>query len=313
MSTWISDTNRESSIIHAAWLAGNPITILYLTVDLAEADHLVYEVHKVAPNLRLDVSLRVLHAIDRLRPGRHHAVLVDHRVSRRDRSRLIAHIHQEKLPLPIILMFDAAEEDATIQTLKAGADERIVKGPSFARDLPAVIEKALARYESDAAGKSPAPLHWEDPIPKAPESVETQTAAKREPAAADTVVTSHRRLAGGGKRALPRYEVYIPCRVLWQEHSFDGCIHDLSDEGAFVETPAPTPAGSQIGILLTTATEELQLEATVSHYGWYMTAVRNFDGIGIHFENLSAPAAEVLKELRGRSAAPAPPKTTLER
>ena len=45
-----------------------------------------------------------------------------------------------------------------------------------------------------------------------------------------------------------------------------------------------------------TATEELQLEATVSHYGWYMTAVRNFDGVGIHFMNLSAQAAEVLKE-----------------
>jgi hypothetical protein len=68
-----------------------------------------------------------------------------------------------------------------------------------------------------------------------------------------------------------------------------------------------------VGILLKVAAAELQLEATVTHYGWYMTAVRNFDGLGVRFKNLSRQAGDVLRELRNRSADPAPPKTPLER
>ena len=69
-----------------------------------------------------------------------------------------------------------------------------------------------------------------------------------------------------------------------------------------METSAPAPAGSVVGILLTVAAAELQLEATVTHYGWYMTAVRNFDGIGVRFQNLSRQADDILRELRSRSA-----------
>jgi len=314
MNTWISNPQRESSIQHSAAFAAETITALYLTVDLAEADHLVYEMHKIAPNLRLDVSPRVLHAIDRLKSGRHHAVLVNHRVSRKDRSQLIAHIHHEKLPLPIIMIFGPNEEDPTYQTLKAGADERIVKGPSFSRELPAVIEKALTRCESRFRRQAPAPLHWEDPTPK-PEAPKQEKAADKapEPPAFASMVSAYRQRGGAEKRSLPRYEVYIPCSVQWEGRSYDACIHDLSKEGAFVETSASAPAGSVVGILLKVAAAELQLEATVTHYGWYMTAVRNFDGLGIQFKNLTRQAGDILRELRNRSAELPAPKTALER
>jgi CheY-like chemotaxis protein len=314
MNTWISGPQRESSIQHSPPFASETITALYLTVDLAEADYLVYEVHKIAPKLRLDISLRVLHAIDRLRSGRHHAVLVDLRVPRKDRSQLIAHIHKEKLPLPIILIFGRNEEDPAYQALKAGAHERIVKGPSFPEELPAVIEKALTRHQSGVTRQAPAPLHWEDPTPK-PDPLKQEKAAGKapEPPAHASTVPAHRQRSGAEKRISPRYEVYIPCSVQWQNHSYDACIHDLSTEGAFVETAAPAPADSLVGVLLKVAAAELQLEATVTHYGWYMTAVRNFDGIGIRFKNLSRQADDILRELRSRSVDPAPPKAPLER
>jgi CheY-like chemotaxis protein len=271
-------------------------------------------VHKTAPNLCLDISLRILHAIDRLKSGRHHAVLVDLRVPRKDRSQLIAHIHREKLPLPIILIFGPNEEDPAYQTLKAGADERIVKGLSFPQELPAVIEKALTRYESGITRPAPAPLHWEDSTPKLEPLQQEKAAGKApEPPAHASTVPAYRQRRGAEKRTSLRHEVYIPCSVQWQNRSFDACIHDLSKEGAFVETSAPAPAGSLVGILLRVAVAELQLEATVTHYGWYMTAVRNFDGLGVQFQNLSPQATDILRELRSRSADPPPPKTPLER
>ena len=313
MNTWIPNPFRESGNIHSALPAGEPIVTLYLTVDLAAADRLVYEMHRIAPNLRLDISPRLLHAIDRLKSGRHHAVLVDHGVSRKDLSQLITHLRQEKLPLPVILIFGAHEDDPADQTLKAGADERIVRSPSFAQDLPAVIEKALARFKSDARQPSPAPWYWEEPIPKPAEPKKEKAARETALPATPSAAPTHRQPMASARRSSPRYEVYIPCRVLWEEGSYDGCIHDLSKEGAFVETLAPAPAGAVVGILLTVAAAELQLEATVSHYGWYMTAVRNFDGIGIRFQNLSRQADDILKELHARSSAPAPPKTPLAR
>jgi hypothetical protein len=252
--------------------------------------------------------------MDRLKSGRHRAVLVDLRVPRKDRSQLIAHIHQEKLSLPIILIFGANEEDPTHLTLKAGADEPIVKGPSFPQELPAVIERALTRYGSGVTRQAPAPLHWEDPTPK-PEAPKQEKAAEGapEPQPNASMVPAYPQRRGAEKRSSLRYEVYIPCSIQWQDRSYDACIHDLSKEGAFVETSAPAPEGSLVGILLRVAVAELQLEATVTHYGWYMTAVRNFDGLGVQFQNLSPQASDILRELRSRSADPALPKTPLER
>ena len=112
---------------------------------------------------------------------------------------------------------------------------------------------------------------------------------------------------------MPRYEVYIPCNVQWEDKLYDACIRDLSKGGAFVETTAPAPAGSMVGILLKLSSAELRLEATVTHYGWYMTAVRNFDGIGVQFQNLNQRANDILRDLLARGTKPAPQKTALER
>lgn len=101
--------------------------------------------------------------------------------------------------------------------------------------------------------------------------------------------------------------------MAWEDDQYSGCIHDLSEGGAFVETKAPAPTGSLVAIRLKLSPVELRLEAAVTHHGWYMTAVRNFDGVGVQFRNLTAQARDVLKNLIARSARPAPQKTALER
>jgi DNA-binding NarL/FixJ family response regulator len=314
MNTWVSNPHRESSIPQSSPLAAGPVTALYLTVDLAEADYLVYEIHKIAPNLRLDVSPRILHALDRLKSGRHDVVLVHHRVARKDRGQLISHIREQKLPLPIILIFAPHEADPTYQMLKAGADERIVKGPTFVNELPTVIEKALARYESGIKSRVTPPPLWEEfnPNPAAPGKKQTEEGATKPPAAA-APAPGRRQRKGAEKRTSPRYEVHLPCRVQWQEASYDSCIHDLSEEGAFVETRAPAPAGTIITILLKMTSIEVPVKATVTHYGWYMTAERNFDGLGVQFGNVTREAGDLIKELINMSSATPAPKTALER
>ncbi len=314
MNTWISRSSGEGSQPHHVLLAGESITALYLTISLAEADHLANEIHRIAPNLHLDVSLRVVHAIDRLKSGRHRVVLLDQRVSPNDRARLIAYIQREDLTLPIILISGHNEGADACQTSKAGADEPIIRCSGISRELRAVIERALTRNRTGDIRLAPAPLDSEDPL-LVPEAPTHEKAVDLAPASEVPASTAPARCQGGGadNRTMPRYEVYIPCNVQWEDDSYDACIRDLSKGGAFVETTAPAPAGSVVGILLKLSSAELRLEATVTHYGWYMTAVRNFDGIGIQFRNLSGRGNDILRGLIARSTKPAPQKTPLER
>jgi hypothetical protein len=128
--------------------------------------------------------------------------------------------------------------------------------------------------------------------------------------AAERRVQFDRRLSANN-RISPRYEVYVPCRIRWHKTYYDACIHDLSREGAFIETPAPPPDGSRIVICLKAVSAEVEVDATVIHRGWYMTAVRNFDGFGIRFRDLDQPAGDLLKEILRRSSVTAAAKITL--
>jgi CheY-like chemotaxis protein len=292
---------------------GTPLSVLFLTSDLFEADYLAYELRGIAPNLRLDVSPRIRHAFDRLKSGDYDAVLVDQCISRSDRLELIAHIRHQKLPLPTIFILGADEQDSTNQMLRAGADECIVKGPNFINELPLIIQQALLCYQSGVRRGAMKSLPTEMAQPPIEEP--RQEPAARTPALSAIVATSvlpGRQPTVSDRRGSPRREVFIPCRLAWQENSYDACIRDLSEGGAFLETSAPVPVDAKVVIFLFTANAEVRFEAVVTHCGRYLNAVRNFHGFGVRLCNLISEASKVLKELRSRSSEPARPKAALE-
>ena len=57
---------------------------------------------------------------------------------------------------------------------------------------------------------------------------------------------------------------------------------------------------------------DLRLQAEVAHCGWYMTAIRNFNGFGVRFDGLSDETKEMFRKLGSVSLEPAVGKTTLE-
>ena len=293
---------------------GTTINVLFITADLTEADYLVYEIRARAPNIHLEVFPGVQRAIDHFKAGCHDAVLVDHRLSDADRSELIAYIQHLGLATPIILIFGPDIDNPTIRMLRAGADAHVVRGPNFVNELPVIIQQALAGSQSEAKASAlkSSPLKGDSLKPEGPGPESTARTPASPPAGATAAPTGRQRSVSD-RRISQRREVRIPCRLEWHGNSGAAWLHDLSEEGAFLETSALMAAGSEIVIQFDAAGTEVRLEATVTHHGWYLSTDRNFDGFGVQLRNLTPDSRRILQELHSKSTKRAQPKTTLER
>ncbi len=293
------------------------ILVLFLTTDLLAADLLSYEVRKTTPNLRLETFPGIRLALSRLSKGGIDLVLIDKDVPSDEISLIIAHIDEKQLNLPVVLVFGVDAKDPVLQAMKLGADGRIIKGPDFKHDMPIVVRETLANYRpggkrqglrglgSATAEKVPAKsfIALETRQPGLPSSPDT--AASSDSGIPQDQKASNRRISA-------RWQVYIPCHISYLGSIFEACIHDLSDEGAFVESSVSARQGDEIDIILKTASGQMSVRALIAHIGWYLTAVRNFNGFGVRLQNISREAWEVLQQLRLRSGIPAPAKTPLE-
>lgn len=285
------------------------INVLFLTFDYMEADYIAYQMRKVAPHLKLDISLRVPHAINVLLPGHHNAVLIDHRLSVADRSHLIAHIHQQKLDLPVILILGPESMNPSLDMLHAGADEFIIKSPSFAEDLSILIEQAIARRQAGVWRRELSSLPMVSAGPKPQDPTPAQPAHDPAPAA---VGPGPSKGDFSDRRSSARFEVNIPCRLEWHKNLHKAVLRDLSMEGAFVEASISASAGSEIAIYIEVGGQSFKVDATITHRGWYLTEFQNFEGFGVRFFNLGAEITTLLQETCRKSAKPAMAKTTLE-
>ncbi len=288
---------------------GTTINVLFLTADHMDADYIAYQMRKVAPHLKLDISPRVPHAINVLLPGCHNAVLIDHRISVADRFHLIAHIRQQKLDLPVILILGPESMNPSLETLQASADEFIIKSPSLADDLPAVIEQAIARRQAGVWRRELTSLPLVSAGPKPQDPIPAQPAHDPAPAA---VGPGSSKGDVSDRRSSPRFEVNIPCRVEWHKNLHNAVLHDLSMEGAFVESSISASAGSEIAIYREADAKPFRVGATITHRGWYLTEFQNFEGFGVRFCNLTAEITTTLQETCRKSSKPATAKTTLE-
>ncbi len=121
--------------------------ILYVTGHLRDADFVEHELHRLLPECRLDVSPTIEDALQRLSaPDACDAVLVDAVLPDGEAPRLVAHVRQVALPVPVIVLLGANDPNPPLQALEAGADDYLVKRQQHLGRLPAMLRGALERY-----------------------------------------------------------------------------------------------------------------------------------------------------------------------
>lgn len=121
--------------------------ILYVTGHLRDADFVEHELVRLLPECRLDVSPTIEDALQRLSaPDACDAVLVDAVLPDGEAPRLVAHVRQVALPVPVIVLLGANDPNPPLSALEAGADDYLVKRQQHLGRLPAMLRGALERY-----------------------------------------------------------------------------------------------------------------------------------------------------------------------
>lgn len=127
------------------------MNVLYVTGYLRDADFLERELRKVAPQIRIEVSPGDDDALARLAtPGRFDVVLIDPAHPGSESLSIIPRLRERELPLPVVVMVSAADEDTPLHVLEAGADDYIVKRPQFIKSLPSLLQRAVERRRTEA-------------------------------------------------------------------------------------------------------------------------------------------------------------------
>jgi CheY-like chemotaxis protein len=302
---------QDKPNLRAALSASESIDILYVTVDLREADYLDFALRKVAPNLHLDFTPGARPALNRLRSRRFDIVLIDNSIGLPDRAKLVAQIQGDDPAAAIVLIIGPAEKDPALPSLIAKADDHIVKGLNLVNELSDVLQHAFLRFQLGVRRRKPDPSDvaaFESRILPQIHGLERVAVITDE----DPETTAATADGAADLRTSPRWEVNIDCRIIWHGSSYTACIHDLSEEGAFLETSPPPPVGSDIVLYFSVGSTNLRQEGIVMHDGWYLNAVRNFHGCGIRFKNPTEEVRAFCRNLGARSSKPALSKTMLE-
>jgi DNA-binding response OmpR family regulator len=114
------------------------MNVLYVTGQLWDADFLEHELHKIAPNIHLDVAPRLEDALARISvAGRYDVLLLDSALPTDESQSLIAQVREQGLPITVVALVPATGEDPPLAMLEAGADDYLVKRPNFTKSLPA--------------------------------------------------------------------------------------------------------------------------------------------------------------------------------
>lgn len=132
--------------------------ILYLEDNPFDADLALRRLKQHGGEISLDVASTLQEAIARLdRKTSYDLVLTDLWVPDGTGLDLLAHIRARNLPLPVVVLTGAGDDEAAVGALKAGAVDYVVKQGNYLLRLPEVFKEALARYREQLANQ-PRPI-----------------------------------------------------------------------------------------------------------------------------------------------------------
>ncbi len=130
------------------------MNILYVEDDPYDADLTRRELGKVAPHINLEIVTTRRDALARLNLDQtldYEIVLCDMRLPDASGLDVLTHIRSAALPLAVVIITGAGDEETAVAVLKAGADDYIVKRDDYLARLPTTLDNALQRYRAEVA------------------------------------------------------------------------------------------------------------------------------------------------------------------
>ncbi|MFZ3209170.1 MAG: response regulator [Geobacteraceae bacterium] len=127
-----------------------PLRVLYLEDNPVDADLTRRELARLAPEIQLEIATTLVDAMERLAPAcpSYDVVLSDLNLPDGSGLELLAHIRQRELPLAVVIITGAGDQEVAVSALKAGADDYLVKRAGLAGNLPLVLTSARARFQA---------------------------------------------------------------------------------------------------------------------------------------------------------------------
>lgn len=132
------------------------MNILYVEDDARDADLTIRVLNGIAPSLKIETVATKRDAIHRLQqPSRSYdLVLTDIHLPDGDGLSLLSHIRQQNLPLSVVIITGAGDEETAVTALKAGADDYVVKRGNYVDRLPLILEDAVHRFRGQISRRT---------------------------------------------------------------------------------------------------------------------------------------------------------------
>ena len=131
--------------------------VLYVEDDPRDADLTLRTLSKIAPHLAVETVSSIGDAfarLERIDSAPIDVVLADMNLRDGDGLSLLNRIRENSLPLAVIIVTGAGDEEIAVAALKARADDYVVKRKDYLARLPLIIEGAFNRQRADAARRS---------------------------------------------------------------------------------------------------------------------------------------------------------------
>ena len=131
--------------------------ILYVEDDPRDADLTRRHLNKVAPHIDTELAGTQREALSRLSgsdASRYDLVLSDVHLHDGNGLAILSQIRARELPLAVVLITGAGDEETAVAVLKAGADDYVVKRGDYLARLPLTLEDALHNYRAKAVKHS---------------------------------------------------------------------------------------------------------------------------------------------------------------
>ena len=128
--------------------------ILYVEDDPRDADLTRRQLRKAAPHCDLELVGTQREALARLSgpdASSFDLVLTDMRLHDGDGLAILRHIRSRKLPLAVVLITGAGDEETAVAVLKSGANDYVVKRGDYLSRLQLTLEDALHHYRAEVA------------------------------------------------------------------------------------------------------------------------------------------------------------------
>jgi PAS domain S-box-containing protein len=128
--------------------------VLYVEDTPQDADLAKRFLLEHAPHIHLDIVEMQPEAEMRLDGKSYDLVLADLKLPKGDGLSLLAYIRAKGIPVAVVIITGSGDEESVITSLRAGADDYVIKSEGYLENLPQTLEVALQRYQNKAARKS---------------------------------------------------------------------------------------------------------------------------------------------------------------